>query len=50
MGEGIFGKLLGSLEAIGETIPDQRRSGYNLRYRLLDGIKSAFAVFVFQHP
>jgi hypothetical protein len=50
MGAGIFGKLLGSLEAAGEKIPDQRRNGCNLKYRLLDGIKSAFAVFFFQHP
>ena len=50
MGAGIFGKLLGSLEAAGEKIPDQRRSGCNLTYRLLDAIKSAFAVFFFQHP
>jgi hypothetical protein len=50
MGEGIFAKLLGSLESAGENIPDQRQSGHNLKYRLLDGIKSAFAVFFFQHP
>ena len=50
MGEGIFGKLLGSLEAVGEKIPDKRRIGCNLKYRLLDGIKSAFGVFFFQHP
>ena len=50
MGAGIFGKLLGSLEAVGETILDQRQSGGNLKYRLLDGIKSAFAVFFFLHP
>jgi hypothetical protein len=50
MGAGIFGKLLGSLEAAGEKIPDQRRSSGNLTYQLLDAIKSAFAVFFFQHP
>ena len=50
MGEGIFGKLLGSLEAVGEKIPDKRRVGCNLKYRLLDGIKSAFGVFFFQPP
>jgi hypothetical protein len=50
MGVGIFSKLLGSLEAAGEQIPDVRRAGGNLRYRLLDGIKSAFAVFFFLHP
>ena len=50
MGAGIFGKLLSSLEAVGDSIPDWRQSGCNLKYRLLDGIKSAFAVFFFQHP
>ncbi|MDR3122220.1 MAG: transposase [Treponema sp.] len=40
MGGGIFRRLLGSLEA----------AGGNRRYRLLDGIKSAFAVFFFLHP
>jgi hypothetical protein len=38
------------LEAIGSKIPDQRQSGGNLKYRLPDGIKSAFAVFFFLHP
>ena len=50
MGAGIFNKLLSSLEAVGDTILDQRQSGGNLKYRLLDGIKSAFAVFFFLHP
>jgi hypothetical protein len=50
MGNEIIDRLLGSLEAIGEKIPDQRQSGRNFRYHLLDGIKSAFAVFFFQHP
>ena len=42
--------MLGSLEAAGEQIPDGRRAGGNRKYRLLDGIKSAFAVFFFLHP
>jgi len=50
MGAGIFNKLLNSLEAVGDTIPDWRQSRGNLKYRLIDGIKSAFAVFFFQHP
>jgi hypothetical protein len=50
MGEGLFDKLLGSLEAVGEKLPDQRQKGRNLRYRLVDAIKSAFMVFFFQHP
>jgi hypothetical protein len=48
MGEGIFGKLLGSLEAVGDKIPHHRQSGRNLKYRLRDGIMSAFAVFFFR--
>ena len=50
MGEGIFSKLLGSLQAAGDKLPDKRHIGRNLKYRLLDGIMSAFAVFFFQHP
>jgi hypothetical protein len=50
MDAGIFGRLLDNLEAVGENLPDQRRIGCNMKYRLLDGIKSAFAVFFFQHP
>jgi hypothetical protein len=50
MGAGLLGKLLDSLEAAGEQIPEVRRAGGNLKYRLLDGIKSAFAVFFFLHP
>ncbi|MDR1956143.1 MAG: hypothetical protein LBQ30_04740 [Treponema sp.] len=38
------------MEAVGEQIPDVRQVGGNLRYRLLDGIKRAFAVFFFLHP
>ena len=50
MGEGIIGKLLGNLQAAGEKIPDKRKSGRNLKYSLLCGVMSAFAVFFFQHP
>ena len=50
MGAGLFSRLLGNLEAVGEHIPDGRRAGGNLKYRMLDGIKSAFAVFFFLHP
>ena len=45
-----MGKLLGGLEAVGDKIPDKRRTGCNMKYRLHDGIFSAFAVFFFQHP
>ena len=50
MGAEIFSRLLGSLEAVGGSIPDKRRGGGNLTYQLLDAIKSAFVVFFFQHP
>ena len=50
MGEGIFAKMLRSLDAVVGAIPDQRRSGGNLTYRLLDAVKSAFVVFFFLHP
>jgi hypothetical protein len=50
MGAGIFEKLLNNLKAVVGTIPDQRRSGGNLTYQLLDAVISAFVVFFFQHP
>ncbi|MHB9293506.1 hypothetical protein Holit_02631 [Hollandina sp. SP2] len=50
MGAGLLSKLPGSLEVVGEHIPDTRRAGGNLSYRLLDGIKCAFAVFFFLLP
>jgi hypothetical protein len=43
-------RLPDSLEVAGEQIPDTRRAGGNLRYRLFDGIKCAFALFFFLHP
>ena len=43
-------KLLDGLKMAGDKIPDNRRDGYNKKYRLRDGIMSAFAVFFFQHP
>jgi hypothetical protein len=50
MGAELQSRLLDSLEMVGEQIPDRRRAGGNLKYRLLDGIKCAFAVFFFLHP
>ena len=43
-------KLLGCLKAAGSKNPDNRRAGYNKKYRLYDGIICAFVVFFFQHP
>jgi hypothetical protein len=50
MGRGIFGKLRGNLEKTGKELPDKRRDGHDLKYRLLDAVKCTFAVFFFQHP
>ncbi|MDR1251625.1 MAG: hypothetical protein LBK62_05600, partial [Treponema sp.] len=50
MGRGIFEKLRTSLEKAGKELPDKRRDGHDLKYRLLDAVKCAFAVFFFQHP
>jgi hypothetical protein len=38
------------LERDGETLPDKQASGHNFRYKLVDALKRAFAVFFFQHP
>lgn len=38
-------KPLDSLDAVGGRISEERRAEGNLKYWLLDGIKSAFAVF-----
>jgi hypothetical protein len=55
MGRGIFNKLLDSLEGIGSGIHDGRRDGYDLKYGIMDAVKSACqqagnGVFFFQHP
>jgi hypothetical protein len=44
MGRGIFGKLRTNLEKVGKELPDKRRKGHDLKYRLLDAVKCAFAV------
>jgi hypothetical protein len=50
MGRGIFNSLLNNLEAAGDGLPDNRREGFDLRYKLIDALKSAMSVFYFQHP
>jgi hypothetical protein len=50
MGRGIFDGLLNNLEAAGETLIDNRRKGFDLKYRLTDALKCALSVFFFQHP
>ena len=50
MGRGIFNGLLKNLEAAGDGLTDNRRKGFDLKYRLKDALKCALAVFFFQHP
>jgi hypothetical protein len=50
MGEGIIKRLLGSLREAGDRIPDVRRGGNTLRYRITDALMCAFAVFFFLYP
>ena len=50
MGRGIFNRLLHNLEAAGECLADNRRPGFDLKYKLTDALKCALSVFFFQHP
>jgi hypothetical protein len=50
MGRGIFNGMLGNLEASGNDLVDNRREGYDLKYKLNDALKSTLSVFFFQHP
>jgi hypothetical protein len=50
MGRGIFNKLPNNLESAGEGLADNRREGFDLKYKLTDALKSALPVFFFQHP
>jgi hypothetical protein len=50
MGRGLFNKLLNNLDAEAEGLVDNRREGFDLRYKLKDALKSALSVFFFQHP
>jgi len=50
MGRGIFNKLLNNLQSAGEGLEDKRRKGFDLKYKLIDALKSALSVFFFQHP
>ena len=49
MGRGIFKKLKEHIERVCRQLLDQRRSGHNERYKMVDFVKSAFGVFFFQH-
>lgn len=50
MGRGIFRGMLNNLGAVGEGLSDNRREGFDRKYRLTDALKSALSVFFFQHP
>jgi hypothetical protein len=50
MGRGIFNGLLYNIDAAAESLPDNRREGFDLKYALADALKSALSVFFFQHP
>ncbi|MDR0409682.1 MAG: hypothetical protein LBH18_04720 [Spirochaetaceae bacterium] len=50
MGEGIIKRLLDSLRKTGDSIPDVRRGGNALRYRIADALMCAFAVFFLLYP
>jgi hypothetical protein len=50
MGRGIFNGMLTNLESAGAGLVDTRREGFDLIYGLTDALKSALAVFYFQHP
>jgi len=42
--------LLNNLEAAANGLTDNRREGFDLKYYLIDALKSALSVFFFQHP
>ena len=42
--------MLKNLEAAGASLVDNRREGFDLKYKLTDALKSALSVFFFQHP
>ena len=50
MARGIFNALLHNLEAAANNLADNRREGFDLKYMLIDALKSAMSVFFFQHP
>ena len=42
--------LLNNLQSAGERLVDNRREGFDLKYKLTDTLKCALSVFFFQHP
>ena len=47
---GIFNGLLNNLKAFADGLKDNRRKGFNLKYKLIYALKSTLSVFFFQHP
>jgi len=50
MGRGLFNNLISNLETAGNGLTDNRREGFDLKYKLTDVLKCALSVFFFQHP
>jgi hypothetical protein len=50
MGRGLFNGMLNNLETAADQLTDNRREGFDLKYRLTDALKSALSIFFFQHP
>jgi hypothetical protein len=50
MGKGILQRLLDSLKRAVEKLPYNRKGSNALTYAIGDAVKSALAVFYFQHP
>ena len=50
MCRGIHKRLRAILARKEDSLPDGRRSGHNLSYRLSDALICAFCIFFFQHP
>ena len=50
MGGALFNKLIKNFGRVCERIPDARRQGHNLTYKIANFVISAFSVFFFQRP
>jgi hypothetical protein len=50
MGRGILKTFIGYLDKAAKKLPESREASNGLKYTLSDALKSALAVFYFQHP
>jgi hypothetical protein len=50
MGRRILKPFIGYLDKAAQRLPECREASNGLKYTLPDGLKSALAVFYFQHP